>query len=66
MADLHAWLKTPLRHISGRSDMAMAIRSSLNHGNALTLICGTAVVPTVAADPSEPHLPVEISVVWRV
>jgi transposase len=31
MADLHCWLKMTLGRISGRSDLAKAIRYSLNH-----------------------------------
>ena len=38
MADLHCWLETTLGRISGRSDMAKAIRYCLNHWAALTLI----------------------------
>ena len=52
MADLHAWLETSLRRISGRSDMAKAIRYSLNHWNALTLILrdGHACIDNSAAE----------------
>jgi hypothetical protein len=38
MADLRGWLETTHRRISGRSDMARAIRYSLNQWDALTLI----------------------------
>lgn len=52
MADLHAWLETSLRRTSGRSDMAKAIRYSLNHWNALTLILrdGRACIDNSAAE----------------
>jgi transposase len=52
MVDLHAWLETSLRRISGRSDMAKAIRYSLNHWNALTLILrdGRACIDNSAAE----------------
>jgi transposase len=52
MADLHAWLETSLRRISGRSDMAKAIRYSLNQWDALTLILrdGRACIDNSAAE----------------
>jgi transposase len=52
MADLRGWLETTLRRISGRSDMAKAIRYSLNHWDALTLILrdGRACIDNSAAE----------------
>jgi transposase len=52
MADLRGWLETTLGRISGRSDMAKAIRYSLNHWNALTLILqdGRACIDNSAAE----------------
>jgi transposase len=52
MADLRGWLETTLRRISGRSDMAKAIRYSLNQWDALTLILrdGRACIDNSAAE----------------
>jgi hypothetical protein len=38
MADLHAWLEATLRRISGKSDLAKAIRYTLAQWGALTLV----------------------------
>ena len=38
MADLHAWLEATLRRISGKSDLAKAIRYTLTQWGALTLV----------------------------
>jgi transposase len=38
MADLHAWLEATLRRISGKSDLAKAIRYSLAQWTALTTV----------------------------
>ena len=38
MADLHAWLEATLRRISGKSDLAKAIRYSLTQWSALTTV----------------------------
>ena len=38
MADLHAWLEATLRRISGKSDLAKAIRYTLAQWNALTTV----------------------------
>jgi transposase len=56
MADLRSWLETTLRRISGRSDMAKAIRYSLNQWDALTLILrdGRACIDNSAAERAMP------------
>ena len=38
MADLHAWLEAMLRRISGKSNLAKAIRYTLTQWGALTLV----------------------------
>lgn len=38
MADLHAWLEATLRRISGKSDLAKAIRYTLAQWTALTTV----------------------------
>jgi len=38
MADLHAWLEATLRRISGKSDLAKAIRYTLGQWGALTTV----------------------------
>jgi Transposase IS66 family len=52
MADMHAWLEASLTRISGRSDMAKAIRYSLKRWNALTLVLrdGRACIDNSAAE----------------
>jgi transposase len=52
MADMHAWLKASLTRISGRSDMAKAIRYSLRRWDALTLVLrdGRACIDNSAAE----------------
>ena len=52
LADLHGWLQTTLGRISGRSEMAKAIRYSLNRWDALTLILrdGRACIDNSAAE----------------
>ena len=52
MADMHAWLEASLTRISGRSDMAKAIRYSLKRWDALTLVLrdGRACIDNSAAE----------------
>jgi len=52
MADMHAWLEVSLTRISGRSDMAKAIRYSLKRWDALTLVLrdGRACIDNSAAE----------------
>lgn len=52
MAALHGWLETTLTRISGRSDLAKAIRYSLSRWEALTLILrdGRACIDNSAAE----------------
>lgn len=52
MAALHGWLETTLTRISGRSDMAKAIRYSLSRWDPLTLILrdGRACIDNSAAE----------------
>ena len=52
MADLRAWLDATLSRISGRSDLAAAIRYALSRWNALTLILrdGRACIDNSAAE----------------
>jgi transposase len=52
MADMHAWLEVSLARISGRSDMAKAIRYSLKRWDALTLLLrdGRACIDNSAAE----------------
>jgi transposase len=52
MADMHTWLEASLPRISGRSDMAKAIRYSLKRWDALTLILrdGRACIDNSAAE----------------
>jgi hypothetical protein len=52
MADMHAWLEASLARISGRSDMAKAIRYSLKRWDALTLVMrdGRACIDNSAAE----------------
>ena len=52
MADMHAWLEVSLVRISGRSDMAKAIRYSLKRWDALTLVLrdGRACIDNSAAE----------------
>jgi hypothetical protein len=52
MADTHAWLEASLARISGRSDMAKAIRYSLRRWDALTLVLrdGRACIDNSAAE----------------
>lgn len=52
MADMHAWLEASLLRISGRSDMAKAIRYSLKRWDALTLVLrdGRACIDNSAAE----------------
>ena len=38
MANLHTWLEATLRRISGKSDLAKAIRYTLTQWSALTLV----------------------------
>ena len=52
MAELHDWLETTRSRISGRSDLAAAIRYALSRWNALTLILrdGRACIDNSAAE----------------
>jgi hypothetical protein len=52
MADMHAWPEANLARISGRSDMAKAIRYSLKRWDALTLVLrdGRACIDNSAAE----------------
>ena len=52
LADLHDWMRTTLGRISGRSEMAKALRYSLNRWDALTLILrdGRACIDNSAAE----------------
>ncbi|MCW3476230.1 IS66 family transposase, partial [Limobrevibacterium gyesilva] len=52
MADMHAWLETTCSRISGRSDMAAAIRYSLKRWDALMLVLrdGRACIDNSAAE----------------
>ena len=52
MADMHAWLEVSLARISGRSDLAKAIRYSLKRWDALTLVLrdGRACIDNSAAE----------------
>jgi hypothetical protein len=52
MADMHAWLEASLTRISGRSDMARAIRYSLKRWDELTLVLrdGRACIDNSAAE----------------
>lgn len=52
MADLHAWLEATLRRISGKSDLAKAIRYTLAQWTALTLVLrdGRACLSNNAAE----------------
>ncbi len=52
MADLHAWLGATLRRISGKSDLAKAIRSTLARWTALTTFCATAAPACTTTPPS--------------
>lgn len=49
---MHAWLEASLARISGRSDMAKAIRYSLKRWHALTLVLrnGRACIDNSAAE----------------
>jgi transposase len=51
-ADLKAWLEVTLRRVSGRSEMAKAIRYSLSRWNALTMVLrdGRACIDNSAAE----------------
>lgn len=51
-AELKAWLETTLRQVSGRSEMAKAIRYALSRWNALTLVLrdGRACIDNSAAE----------------
>jgi hypothetical protein len=51
-ADLKAWLEVTLRRVSGRSEMAKAIRYSLSRWNALTTVLrdGRACIDNSAAE----------------
>jgi len=52
MEELHDWLETTRSRISGRSELAAAIRYSLSRWNALTLILrdGRACIDNSAAE----------------
>ncbi len=52
MKELHAWLEAALPRISGRSDLAAAIRYTLSRWEALTLILrdGRACIDNSAAE----------------
>lgn len=52
MAELHAWLETTRNRISGRSELAAAIRYALSRWDALTLILrdGRACIDNSAAE----------------
>ena len=52
MADLHAWLEATQRRISGKSDLAKAIRYTLAQWGALTLVLrdGRACLSNTAAE----------------
>ena len=56
MADMHAWLEASLTRISGRSDMAKAIRYNLKRWDALTLVLrdGRACIDNSAAERAIP------------
>jgi Transposase IS66 family len=56
-ADLRGWMEKTLPRLSGKSDLAGAIRYALSRWDALSLVCATDASASTTTPPSAPCAP---------